>query len=154
MIDDQDSETLVQEWMSPAVITVSCDQTVRDALAKLGEHQVSALPVLDGQGHFVGLVTIADFLRALMATGQALDADYPHYDDCLWAVELIQRKLGTDTIRSVMTEVIETVTPEDSMCKAARTMFRLGLHHLPVVWNDGKLAGILSSMDFVRLLAS
>jgi CBS domain-containing membrane protein len=152
MADFDRAETLVQEWMSPVVITVNQNDTVRDALNKLGEHRISALPVVDSDKRFVGIVTIADFLRSVISTDQALDSNYPHYDDCLWAVDLIQRKLGTDKVGSVMTEVVATVKPGDSMCDAARNMFGLGLHHLPVVGSNGQLAGILSSTDFVRLV--
>jgi CBS domain-containing protein len=152
MTDFDRSETLVQEWMSPVVITVNQDGTVRDALAKLGEHRISALPVVNAEQNFVGIVTIADFLRTVISTDQVLDSNYPHYDDCLWAVDLIQRKLGTDKVGSVMTEVVATVKPNDSMCDAARNMFGLGLHHLPVIGGNGKLVGILSSTDFVRLV--
>lgn len=152
MADFDRADTLVQEWMSPVVITVNQNDTVRDALNKLGEHRISALPVVDGESRFVGIVTIADFLRSVITTDQTLDSNYPHYDDCLWAVELIQRKLGTDQVGTVMTEVVATVKPNDSMCDAARNMFGLGLHHLPVVGSNGQLAGILSSTDFVRLV--
>ncbi len=152
MTDFDRSETLVQEWMTPVVITVGYEDTVREALAKLGKHRISALPVVDANDNFVGIVTMADFLRAVISADCALDSEYPHFDDCLWAVDLIQRKLGSDKVGTVMTEVVATVTPEQPMCDAARKMIGLGLHHLPIVGGNGKLLGILSSTDFVKLV--
>ena len=153
MSSDSSPETLVQEWMSRNVITVQAQDTVHDCLAKLRAHRIAALPVTDSEGQFVGIVTIGDLLRTVISTDETLQAEYPHFDDCLWAVDMILRKLGSDPVSAVMTEVVATATPEQSMCDAARTLYGLGIHHLPVIDSSGQLAGILSSMDFVKLVS-
>jgi len=91
-------------------------------------------------------------LRVAVEVRKTMDSDFPRHEDCLWAVELVQRKLGSDPLTSVMTEVVATVKPDQTMCDAARTMYGLGLHHLPVVAADGQLVGILSAIDFARLV--
>jgi CBS domain-containing protein len=152
MLKANSSMTIVQEWMSHTPITIRSDETIRDALQLLGEKKVSALPVTNAEGLFVGIVTIADFLRAVIATDKVLDGDYPHFDDCLWAVDLIQRRLGSDKVSSVMTEVVSTISPEQTMHEAARVLIQNGVHHLPVVTSKGALVGVLSSSDFVSLV--
>ena len=141
---------IVQQYMSRSVVTVSERDDVRTALQKLGEEKIGALPVTNAAGAFCGIVTIGDLLRAVVATDKAIGSHYPHFDDCLWAVDLIQRKLGSDPIRSVMTEVVATVSPEDSMQFAAEKMLDFKVHHLPVVMTNGELVGVLSTTDFVR----
>ncbi len=147
------SETLVQEWMSPVVVTVNSDNTVHDVLEVLAKHRISAVPVVDNAGAFLGIATMADLVRAVIESDKLLDTDFVNDEDGLWAVELIKQRLGSELVSSVMTEVVATVTPEETMWKAARIMFGLGLHHLPVVPSKGKLKGMLSSMDFVKLVA-
>ncbi|NND98496.1 MAG: CBS domain-containing protein [Pirellulaceae bacterium] len=150
---DRGHETEVQELMSKAVVTVRSDETVHDVLTQFQNEKISAVPVIDPQGKFVGIVSHADLVRIVLETDAALDSHYPHYDDCLWAIDMVQRRLGSEHIYNVMTELMETIGPDDSMGKAASLMLHNRVHHLPVVQSDGKLVGMLSSTDFVELTA-
>jgi CBS domain-containing protein len=51
-----------------------------------------------------------------------------------------------------MTEVVSTISPEQTMHEAARVLIQNGVHHLPVVTSKGALVGVLSSSDFVSLV--
>lgn len=53
-------------------------------------------------------------------------------------------------IRRVMTSNPTTVGPDDTAAQARKVIESNGIHHLPVVV-DGKLVGILSSSDFLKL---
>lgn len=143
---------LVQEWMSPVLVRGRPEDSVATVLAQLAEHRISALPIVDQEEKFVGIVTTGDLLRVAVEVRKTLDADFPRHEDCLWAVELVQRKLGSEPVSSLMTEVVAKVRPDETMCDAARTMYGLGLHHLPVLTAEGELAGILSAIDFARLV--
>ena len=55
-------------------------------------------------------------------------------------------------IRQVMTEKVHVVSPDSGAAAAANMMLRHQTHHL-VAMEDGKIVGMLSSMDFVRLVA-
>lgn len=145
--------TEVQEVMATNVVTVMNTESVRDALNKLTEEHISAVPVIDGSGSFVGIVSVADLVRTVLATDEVLDSDYPHYEDSFWAVNLIQQRLGSDKVTRVMSEVLTTVAPDESMHHAACIMLNQRVHHLPVVNGQGRLVGMLSSTDFVRLAA-
>ena len=141
---------IVEQYMSRSVVVVNDCDSVRVALQKFGEEKISALPVINSSGAFVGIVTVGDLLRSVTTTEQALESKYPHFDDCLWAVDLIQRRLGSDPVSTVMTEVVATISPEDTMKSAAEKMLDFQVHHLPVVMSDGELVGLLSTTDFVR----
>ena len=54
----------VAELMRPNLKTISSDATVGDAVAALAESQLSALPVLDGYGRAVGVISTREILRA------------------------------------------------------------------------------------------
>lgn len=51
--------------------------------------------------------------------------------------------------RDLMTSPAETLTTTDSMVTAAQTLSRAGIGSLPVVDEDGQLAGIVTDRDLV-----
>jgi CBS domain-containing protein len=54
---------LARDVMVSPVITVGVDATVRDAAKTLLEKHISAVPVVDGKGRIVGIVTERDILH-------------------------------------------------------------------------------------------
>jgi acetoin utilization protein AcuB len=56
----------VGEVMSRLVIVVDGDRSVADAAQLMLDHQIGALPVVDG-GRLVGIVTESDFVRVVAA---------------------------------------------------------------------------------------
>jgi CBS domain-containing protein len=52
-----------------------------------------------------------------------------------------------------MTQPVATVTPDTNAVVAAKMMLQGKFRHLPVVDDDGKAVGILSTTDFVRAFA-
>ncbi|WP_372721809.1 HPP family protein [Novipirellula sp.] len=143
----------VGDWMSKSISSVNRDSTVRDVLELMKTGNVSSIPVVDAAGNVIGIVTRSDLAGVVLSTDQLLDSDYPHFEDCLWAVELIQRRFGTDKVTEVMSENVASVQPETTMCDAAKQMVDDGFHHLAVT-KEKKLLGMLSASDFVRLVAS
>jgi CBS domain-containing protein len=52
--------TTVGEWMTPGVVTVRYDATVREAAGVMNDHGVGHLPVVDADGHAVGILSGTD----------------------------------------------------------------------------------------------
>ena len=52
-----------QDVMSPDVVTISPKETIFHAVRLMLQHKISGLPVVDGTGSLVGIVTEGDFLR-------------------------------------------------------------------------------------------
>ena len=152
MVDRVSTGIEVQQVMTREVHRVSPGTSVGEALELMFEHQISALPVVDEGEHCVGIVTVTDLLSLLRQTENTLRSDYPHFDDCLWAVDMVQRNLDSDPVRNIMSEVVLTVSPDLSLERAAKTMATEKVHHLPVVM-DRKLVGLLSSIDIARAIA-
>jgi CBS domain-containing protein len=57
----------VGEVMTPAVVSVDPDASVEDAATLMHDHDVSRLPVVDGDGTLVGIVSRGDIVRAIVA---------------------------------------------------------------------------------------
>lgn len=142
----------VQEVMTRDVIKVTPTTTINDTLDLMFDRKISALPVVDGE-RCVGIVTATDLVVLLRSTEKVLRSDYPHFDDCLWAVDLVQKQLDSDPVRNIMSEVMVTIPSDATVAQAAKLMEAEGVHHLPVI-HEGKTTGMLAAIDLVRLLAA
>lgn len=110
------------------VATVAPTTTVGELLALLAEHNIGAVPVVDGEA-VVGIVSERDIVRRLHSAGTGL--------------------LETAT-SEIMSTHVTTCAPEDGVADLARIMTERRFRHMPVLV-DGKLAGIVSIGDLVKI---
>jgi CBS domain-containing protein len=79
VLDDKASkETLVAEIMTTDLITVEPSCTVTDAMELMTEQRVRHLPVLE-DGELVGLISIGDVVKAVMADQLEMIDQLEHY---------------------------------------------------------------------------
>lgn len=113
--------------------------TLADDLMRLG--RIRHTPVLDDRGdEVVGVVSQRDLFRGALA--RALG----------YGEHAQSRVIGMLVIKDVMTADPVTTTPDTPIAEAARVMLERKIGCLPVV-EDGKLVGILTESDFLRLAA-
>lgn len=110
-----------------SVAVVSPETTVRELLAGLAEHNIGAMPVLGPDG-VVGIVSERDVVRKLHELGEAL----------------LSRPVS-----EIMTTVLATCTPGDSVDDLSVLMTQRRVRHVPVL-DNGRLAGIVSIGDVVK----
>lgn len=141
-------EPTVKDVMTTSVVSVTKDASFRTMAAALREHRVSAFPVLDDGGKVIGVVSEADMLAKA-----ALDAEpqgMPGMIAGLLRRREYEKARGT-TAGDLMTSPAVTVTPDDTLERAARLMYTRKVKRLPVVDANGHLVGIIGRAD---LLAS
>jgi len=94
-------------------------------------YRVTGLPVVDWEGHVVGVLNQTDLLHA--RTTEALWSVWPGL-----------------AVRHLMTEPAVTVTPDVTVDEAARLMEEHRIHRLVVTAADGETPiGVLSVSDLV-----
>ena len=145
MISESTRKTRVADVMTGEVLTVTSATPVGKVLEIMEDQHVSALPVVD-DNRCVGFVTATDLVKLIRETNAALRSGYPHYEDCLWAVDLAHRKLDQQPVREIMSLFVEKVSPQTPICEAAKRLSCSARHHL-VVEEEGELIGFLSSWD-------
>lgn len=121
----------VRHVMSRGVVTVSPDQDVVNAAMKMAQDSISCVVVTDGET-VVGILTETDFLRKVVALGEAT----------------YQMKIG-----DVMSVSVETASSEMSVLDAGRVMQEKRIRRLPIV-EQNKLVGIVTQTDLTRALTS
>ena len=109
------------------VITIRPEQTVREAIGLLVEHNIGALVVVDKPGQPVGIISERDIVRAA-----ARNED-----------------LFSQPVSQVMTRNVIVGMPQDDLMSVAHTMTEKRFRHLPIV-DRGKLVGIVSIGDVVK----
>ncbi|MGK4585304.1 CBS domain-containing protein [Kitasatospora sp. HPMI-4] len=132
----------VADVMTHEVIRVAPDTGFRGILALLTEFDITAVPVVDGDDRPIGIVSEADLLRTQAAQDDpaSLLAE-PAAGDGRQAV----------TAGELMTSPAISTSPGTSVVSAARLMNRHHVKRLPVVDDDGRLVGMVSRSDLLRV---
>lgn len=138
----------VSDVMTTAVVTIGADAAYADIVDCLLRHGISGVPVVDGTGRLLGIVTEADLVskEAYEPRRRALGllADYLRGRDPQWV-----RKAGGLTAAELMTAAADTASPDEDLTEVARKMLERHHKRLPVVV-DGKVVGIVSRQDLLR----
>lgn len=144
-------EQLAKDVMSKDVVTVNARDTVHDALEVMIENKVSALPVVDHQGHCVGMLSTHDFVDVTYELDEGLTA-LEHESELWWGsfVRNLSQNVGQQSVMDLMTEDVVSVRPDTPLVEAASVMLRERVHRLPVVDHEGRLLGIVSMSDVLR----
>lgn len=142
--------------MTTDVITVDPDVTVQDLAKLLAERGISGAPVVDASGRLVGIVSEGDLLhRAEIGTARR------HRERRRsWWLDDFASDLARDYIRShgrtvkdIMTRDVVTVTEAADLGEVAALLEAKRIKRVPVT-RDGKVIGIITRANLVRVLAS
>lgn len=109
------------------VFTCLPAQSIRHALARLAEHNVGALVVVDERGRPVGIVSERDIVREAAR----------------------DERLFTRAVGEIMTRDLVVGVPEDDLHVVGYTMTERRIRHVPVV-AEGRLVGMVSIGDIVK----
>ncbi len=111
-----------------SIWAVAPEATVFAALGLMAEHNVGALVVVD-EGRLVGIFSERDYARKVVLQGHA------------------SREIA---VSAIMTSPVVSVTPEQGLHDCMELMTTHRVRHLPVLDQDGSLAGIVSIGDVVK----
>ncbi|MHB8894031.1 MAG: CBS domain-containing protein [Candidatus Geothermincolia bacterium] len=149
-------EVLVEQAMTPDPITVKPDTSVTDVAKIMVENNVGGLPVVSDEGDLLGIVTESDLIV------QDSDVKFPSYVSFLSGYVFVPgsihkfeekfRKAVANTVSDVMTERVITIDAGDTAEHAATLMSHKKMKRFPVL-KDGKLVGILTMADIVKLIS-
>ncbi|MEZ4522657.1 MAG: CBS domain-containing protein [Thermomicrobiales bacterium] len=112
-----------RDIMTTDVHTVEASTSVEAAARTMFEQSISGVPVVDDEGTLIGVVSEFDVLAR-----------------------------GGDTVGEIMTQSVITVGEDTDPETIARMLIEQQIRRLPVV-TDGKVVGIISRSDLIRLFA-
>lgn len=129
--------------MTRSVVTVSPRTTLRVALRQLRAHKLKAMPVIDRAGRVVGMLTQTDLI-------EKAEWGPVHASSGLgWRLRAMSNsdRPLRGRVEDVMTPVVSMVPAGMPILMVLRVMLETGHHHLPVVHDDGTLAGMVTQAD-------
>lgn len=126
----------VRQWMTSPAVTLPADTPAVDALEVMLVRRIRRIPVLNGEGALMGIVT-RDDLRGILGTAEN-------------SVRRTRVRLG-----DIMTPNVKTMSPGDPLERAARVMLENEISGLPVV-AEGRVVGMITESDifaaFTRIM--
>ncbi len=135
------SSCKVSDVMTHTAIAIGRDAPYKEIVALMDQWKVSALPVLEGEGRVVGVVSEADLLAKEEFRGVE-----PRPDEFAEAA-----KAGAVRAGDLMSSPAVTVHADATLAEAARIMARRKVKRLPVVNDIGMLEGVVSRSDLLKV---
>ena len=123
------------EVMTRGVFTLPGSLSIREAAWALMHRGVGAAPVHDDEGRLVGVFSNVDLLEAELVRGP---------DDA---------ELQARPVTAVMTPAVIAVATTDPVDEVIELMAEHGYRRVFVVDDNGRLAGVVATMDILRLIA-
>jgi len=124
-------DIFVARLMTSPVQTVTEDTLVEDAATEMLADGIGSLVVVDGDGRLAGILTSTDFVRIVA-----------------------ERKPKDETpVAEYMTTDVLTAAAQDPVQDVADRMIERGIHHMPVVDDDGGVIGIITTTDLTAYVS-
>lgn len=154
--DDQQTsydEPLVGDVMKTDVVTVGPNATVQELARLFHKHEITGAPVVDSEGHLLGIVTEGDLIE------QDADLHFPStfafFDGMLQIgekrFEEELRRVTGSTVKDLMTTDVITLDTEAPVRKAATIMADKHINRIPIVY-EGKLVGIIGRNEVLKAM--
>lgn len=148
---------LVADIMSRAPILVRPETPLNEAIKILAEKHISGLPVVDGAGKLVGVLSETDLMWR--ETGVTPPAYIMILDSVIYLQNPgdydrdLHKALG-QTVGEVMTSHPISIAADKPLREAARVMHDKNIRRLPVLDGTGQVVGIITRGDIVRAMAA
>jgi uncharacterized protein (DUF39 family)/predicted transcriptional regulator len=117
----------VLDIMDRKVVSIGEDEEIRTAAQKLLKGETNHLPVVNGKGELVGIVTTFDVSKAVANPGKAL------------------------LVKDIMKKKVITTTSDEAVDIAVQKLERHNISALPVVDKENHVIAILTAMNLGKL---
>ncbi|MEK0097216.1 CBS domain-containing protein [Streptomyces sp. A475] len=136
---------IVSDVMTHTVAAVGRRAPFKEIVQLMQDWQISALPVIEGEGRVVGVVSEAD----LLPKEELRDDPDAAYLQLRQPVDVA--KADARAADDLMSSPAITIRADATLAEASRTMAQEGVKRLPVVDEVGLLAGVVSRADLLKV---
>jgi CBS domain-containing protein len=149
----------IQEAMQKDVIRFQPEDRIVEVAQSLRENKISGAPVVNKEGHVVGIISEGDIMRLLEVHSPRINLILPAPLDLIelpvrMKYELDEiaedmNKAASILIGEIMTKEVITIGPDEDISDAAQLMDTHDIKRLPVVDDTGKMIGIVTRGDII-----
>ena len=140
------NRTTASQIMTSPVHAVRPADPVRKVVGLLCRHRISGVPVVDGRGRLVGLISERDILEAMYPDHPELRQRRPGARPAADG-----REIGSIASSEIMVREVITAAPETDVLRLASLMAVNKIRRIPIV-EAGRLLGIVSQGDVHRAI--
>lgn len=130
----------VTRRMHRNVVVISPSASLQDARRLMREKNVRQLPVTTEDRKVVGIVSDRDIREAMLPVGLLPGSSEKE----------MEKMLASTLVEKVMTRKVVTATVNDSLEDAITLLHDSRVNALPVVDNEGRVAGIITRTDVIK----
>jgi CBS domain-containing protein len=150
----------VSNVMQHEVLAVEADWSLEQLADFLVDNSISGAPVIAADDQLLGVVSLTDIVRQNRLPDQGADEEEAHnvylfdLDRHMDRDELRSLHIQHETsvqVRDIMTPMIFSVSEDTSVQEVAETMLKGRIHRV-FVTRDSKLAGIVTSLDMLKVI--
>ncbi|HYB92402.1 MAG TPA: CBS domain-containing protein [Candidatus Binataceae bacterium] len=123
----------VKDLMATEVKSCPDYSTLNTAAQIMWDHDIGCVPVVDKEGHVIGMLTDRDICMSAYIQGVQLTGAL---------------------VTSAMSKQVFSCKPEDDIATAEKLMRDKQVHRLPVIDDQRRLVGVISLNDIAREAAS
>lgn len=139
------SPHIVSDVMTQTVVAVARGASFKEIVETMAKWKVSAVPVLEGDGRVIGVVSEAD----LLSKEEYRDSDPTRAEQMRHLAEIA--KAGAVTAEELMSAPAVCVHTDTTLAQAARAMAQRRVKRLPVTDSEGILCGVVSRGDLLKV---
>jgi CBS domain-containing protein len=142
----------VSDIMTKEVATVTPETRIEHLCDLFRERRITGAPVVDSDGHLVGIVSKDDvlFRGRVEASGRRQPPDIK----TLFSSGFVGFDQGSDgptTVSEIMTREVVSAPEDSTVDDVCRLMWEKRIHRVPIV-RDALLIGIVSALDLCRAI--
>jgi CBS domain-containing protein len=136
----------VRDVMTADVVIATDVTPFKEIVRLLSKHGVSALPVVAADRRLIGIVSEADLLAK-----EVVDPEADREPHLFRSRRRFAEKADALVATQLMTTPVASVGADASIREAARSMHERKVKRLPVVDTDGRVVGIVSRADLLKV---
>ena len=152
--------TCARDVMRTDLLVLRADDSIRSAAEQFEEIHISGAPVVDANERLLGVLTLSDIARSEHVDGDRIattppvpGTDYGDEDTEIEALAAYGERIeGRARVVDWMSPGVTCVAPETTLAAVCRIMLDDDIHRVFVA-EGGRLCGVVSTKDVVRLLA-
>ena len=152
-------DLMITDVMNRQVLAVRPDMSVHELATFLTENQITGAPVIDHQGHLLGVVSETDIAECEGERADMVrDRSDPEFDLRGWEDQVNPDEIrdlhvegGDLSVRDIMTPAAYTIPHDTPVSRVAQTMIAGRIHRL-LVTRESRVVGIVTSLDLLKLL--
>jgi CBS domain-containing protein len=149
----------VGELMERKVLCVKTDVSVKMLASLFIERGLSGAPVVDENARLVGFVSFAEIVRDSVERGGLAEPEHlsvrikggGEYD---LPEGFHSEEIAHATVGEIMTRVVVTLFAHDTVATAAALMAFEGVRRIPVIDDEGRVIGLLTTLDVITWIAA